>query len=332
MEEEITFTTYGPHSNIDDDNGGNEDGGSQSSLRSTYNILGYGGEGSFGTIRFAQHQKTGAMVAIKTYFPRNEDGVASSTIREICLLKELHHPNIISMLGVHFQGRDVMLILEYYDMDLAHYMYHTGREGMTLGHIKSFMHQLLSGLEYCHGHRVIHRDLKPKNILIKQNGSLCVTDFGLSRTFSIPFQKGTPKVATLNYCAPELLLSSSDYALPIDIWSVGCIFAEMMMLSPLFCCSQSIGQILAIFRLLGTPDETSWPSVTKLDYFSWEYPKWEKKDLKAYIIQQSGGFSMNGLAFDLLESFFIYPPGQRITAKKALEHPYFYDTFDMLVL
>ncbi|CAO3599047.1 unnamed protein product [Absidia cylindrospora] len=239
MEDRKNVTTNSPYSNIYQGYGGNEDDGSQLSLGSTYKILGYGGEGSFGAIRFGQHKKTGALVAIKTYFPRHEDGVASSTLREISLLKELHHPNIISMVGVHFQDEDVMLILEYYDTDLAHYMKHTGREGMTLDHIKSFMHQLLSGLEYCHGHRVIHRDLKPKNILIKRNGNLCITDFGLSRTYSVPFNKGTPKMATLNYRAPELLLSRSDYALPIDIWSVGCVFAEMMMLAPLFCCKFS---------------------------------------------------------------------------------------------
>ena len=133
----------------------------------------------------------------------------------------------------------------------------------------------------CHSHRVLHRDLKPQNLLIDtETNSLKLADFGLARAFAIPLRAYTHEVVTLWYRAPEILLGAKQYSTPVDVWSIGCIFAEMINQSPLFPGDSEIDQLFKIFRGLGTPDDSVWPEVSQLPDYKPQFPKWKAKEMK----------------------------------------------------
>jgi serine/threonine protein kinase len=135
------------------------------------------------------------------------------------------------------------------------------------------MHQLLRGLHYCHSHRILHRDLKPQNLLIDRTGRLTIADLGLSRVFGVPMRTYTHQVITLWYRAPEILLGSYHYSTAVDMWSVGCIMAEMMTFSPIFPGESQIDELFRIFRTLGTPDENVWPGISTLPDYNENFPR-----------------------------------------------------------
>jgi len=186
--------------------------------------------------------------------------------------------------------------------------------------LKSYLYQLFRSIFYCHGHRVLHRDLKPQNLLLDKHGQLKLADFGLARAFGVPVRTYTHEVVTLWYRAPEILLGSKVYSCPVDIWSVGCIFAEMATRHPLFPGDSEIDELYKIFRILGTPTEETWPGVSKLpDYKPTNFPKWKATNLSHVLpnVEPAG--------IDLLAQMLAYDPAKRISAKKALKHPYFDD-------
>merc|ERR1712185_459314 len=145
------------------------------------------------------------------------------------------------------------------DQDLKKYL-DVCDGGIELTIVKSFLFQLLTGVAYCHHHRVLHRDLKPQNLLINREGELKLADFGLARAFGIPVRSYTHEVVTLWYRAPEVLMESTCYSTPLDIWSCGCIFVEMATGRPLFPGSRDQDQLVRIFKILGTPTVAPWPS------------------------------------------------------------------------
>lgn len=193
------------------------------------------------------------------------------------------------------------------------------RDSLAPEIVQSYMYQLLSGINYCHSRRIIHRDLKPQNLLIDTRGRLKIADFGLARCFGVPLRAYTHEVVTLWYRAPEVLLGSISYSIGLDIWSIGCIFAEMAMHKPLFVGDSEIDQLFAIFRVLGTPTAITWPGVAELQDWKDHFPKWQKRDLADCIKK------LNRDAINLLEKSLTYFPGARITAKRMLQHPYFFD-------
>ena len=134
------------------------------------------------------------------------------------------------------------------------------------------MFQILAGINFCHARRVLHRDLKPQNLLIDKSGALKLADFGLARAFGIPVRTYTHEVVTLWYRAPEILLGLKQYSTPVDMWSIGCIFAEMIMKRPLYPGDSEIDELFKIFRTLGTPDEETWPGVSKLPDYKPTFP------------------------------------------------------------
>ncbi|PPR05021.1 hypothetical protein CVT24_010214 [Panaeolus cyanescens] len=281
------------------------------------------GEGTYGVVYKAKDVNNGSIVALKKIRLEAEDeGVPSTAIREISLLKELKDDNIVRLLDIVHADQKLYLVFEFLDVDLKRYI-ETGNQNrtpITLPIVKKFTHQLNSGLLFCHSHRILHRDLKPQNLLIDRRDNLKLADFGLARAFGIPMRTYTHEVVTLWYRAPEVLLGARHYATAIDMWSVGCIFAEMAMQgAPLFPGDSEIDQIFKIFRILGTPNEEIWPGVSGLPDYKPSFPQWSRQDLARVV----STLDENGL--DLLKSTLTYDSAKRISAKRALQHPYFAD-------
>ena len=182
-----------------------------------------------------------------------DEGVPGTAIREVSLLRELDHPNIVTLRDVVHSNNQLFLVFEYLDQDLKHFM--TGvREQGTRIHtmiIKSYVRQILEGIACCHSFRILHRDLKPGNLLIDKSGRLKLADFGLARGFTMPVRTYTHEVVTLWYRAPEILMGCKQYGTAVDMWSVGCILAEMFTCSPLFPGDSEIDQLFRIFRCMG---------------------------------------------------------------------------------
>lgn len=280
------------------------------------------GEGTYGVVNRARCKETGQTVALKKVRLDHEDeGVPGTAIREICLLKELRHTNIVALLDVLCQPTQLYLVFEYLDYDLKKFMKsHNG--DLTMQQVKSFSYQLLNGVAYCHSHRVLHRDLKPQNLLLNNDGIMKIADFGLARAFSIPVKTYTHEVVTLWYRAPEILLGQRQYATPVDLWSVGCIIAEMCTGMALFPGDSEIDTIFKIFRTLGTPNENVWPGISQLPDFKPTFPQW-RVDLRVRLKEICK--RMDPVGLDLLVSLLTYDPVERITAIQALSHPWFRD-------
>lgn len=279
------------------------------------------GEGTYGVVYSARDMKHGnRCVALKKIRLESEDeGIPSTTIREISLLKELRDENIVPLYDiVHSNSNKIYLVFEHLDMDLKKYMEHIPEgQGMDPPIVKSFLLQLIKGIYHCHSHRVLHRDLKPQNLLINKDGKLKVADFGLARAFGVPLRSYTHEVVTLWYRAPEILLGGKQYSTGVDMWSVGCIFAEMADRKPLFSGDSEIDQIFKIFKVLGTPTKEVWPEVESLNEYKTTFPQWKRQDLSLIVK------NLDPLGIDLLSQLLTYDPAMRMSAKRARDHPYF---------
>ncbi|XP_012289017.1 cyclin-dependent kinase 2 [Orussus abietinus] len=276
------------------------------------------GEGTYGVVYKAKDKLTGKLVALKKIPLETEsEGVPSTAIREISLLKELVHPNVVQLLDVVEGEKHLYLVFEFLQQDLKKLLdsVKTGLEPML---VKSYLWQLLKGIAFCHLHLTLHRDLKPQNLLIDREGFIKLADFGLARAFGVPVRTYTHEVVTLWYRAPEILLGTKLYSTAVDVWSLGCIFAEMATRRALFPGDSEIDQLFRIFRTLGTPDETMWPGVSQLPDYKSMFPRWEARSLEEVVP------SFDADAKDLLRKLLTYDPNNRIPAMSALEHPYFH--------
>jgi len=280
------------------------------------------GEGTYGVVFKARRRDTRdleAFVAIKKIRLDHEDeGVPSTALREMAALKELDHSNVVSLIDIKHSlarpSQKLYLIFEYLDQDLKKYM--DSVKSMSQPLVRSYSEQLLRGLDYCHGRRIMHRDLKPQNLLIDKQGNLKLADFGLARAFSLPVRPFTREVITLWYRAPELLLGSPTYSTPVDVWSAGCIIAEMSSHRPLFPGDSEIDQLYKMFRTLGTPTDEEWPGVTQFKDYKAAFPQWPKMGLTKVVKGPS-------LLLDLLSNMMVYDPSCRVSAKHALLHDFF---------
>ncbi|EFC50050.1 cell division control protein 2 [Naegleria gruberi] len=293
------------------------------------------GEGTYGVVYRAIDLTNKNVVAIKKIRLEHEDeGVPSTSIREISLLKEMHHPNVVNLIEVIHGDDNLHLVFEFIELDLKKYMNEFKRiEGekkkripIPMSMIKSCLYQTLKGIAFCHSARIIHRDLKPQNILVQKTKDndlmLKLADFGLARAFQLPCGKLTHEVVTLWYRAPEILLGSEKYSTPVDIWSIGCIFAELVNGTALFPADSEIDMLFKIFQNLGTPNEEIWPGVSSLKGFASfnnKFPKWKGNHLPAVCSR------LDDCGIDLLTRMLEYQPNKRISAKEALKHPFFDD-------
>mmetsp|Transcript_51277 Transcript_51277/g.104294 ORF Transcript_51277/g.104294 Transcript_51277/m.104294 type:complete len:303 (-) Transcript_51277:1609-2517(-) len=283
------------------------------------------GQGAYGTVYKGQDLRTGQPVALKKALTTSEEeGVPPTTLREISILRSVSECEfIVKLLDVvnakTKSGKSLLyIIFQYLDCDLKAFMVSTKGKGTGLNNStsKEFCFQLLLGLKHCHGQGIMHRDLKPQNLLVENGIKLKIADFGLSRNFNIPVGRYTHEVVTLWYRAPEILLGAKCYSTPIDLWAVGCILAEMLTGKPIFCGESEIEQLLAVFRVLGTPNSKNWPSVG--EFRDWhDFPQWGSQKLNKVFP------NVDPEGINLLQSFLRLDPSKRVTVSMAIESPFF---------
>lgn len=294
---------------------------SNNEVRSKYKKIEKIGEGTFASVFLARNIHTATLVAIKklkTGAAGARDGIDVTAMREFKFLKELHHPNIVGLLDVFSSGTNqpsINLVLEYLNTDLEAIIKDRALI-FTANDIKSWMLMLCRGLEYCHRNWCLHRDLKPNNLLISPSGELKIADFGLARGCADPGSRMTSQVVTRWYRAPELILGVRAYADGVDMWAVGCIFAELMLRTPYLPGESDADQLTTIFRALGTPTEADWPKHTSLPYYR-KFEQFPKQNLAFLFTAASSE------ALDFLSACLRYDPLRRLRSRQALTHAYF---------
>jgi len=288
-------------------------------------ILGYG---AYAIVCEAENSRTGSYVAIKKNSNVFHDlSDARRILREIKLLAHFDHDDIVKLIDTIPPDldeiksfKDVYLVLQKMEVPLSKVIKHTRLEDP---HYKIFVYQMLRGLKYIHSAGVIHRDLKPNNILV--NGIDCnlkITDFGLARGVWKEEQELTEYVVTRWYRAPEIACSAKHYDEKVDLWSVGCIFAELMLRRPFFPGGNHIEQLKLIFIILGTPASLDWVKTPAVRSWIEQMGHCEGKNLRKIFPAASE------LAMDLLIKMFEVDPSKRISSKNALAHPYLMEHHD----
>lgn len=281
-------------------------------------------EGTYGVVYRAKDRRTGDIVALKKLkMEREKEGFPITSLREINTLLKAQHPNIVTVreIVVGSNMDKIYIVMDYVEHDLKVLMEHM-TQGFRIGEVKTLMIQLLRAVDHLHDNWILHRDLKASNLLLSNKGILKVGDFGLAREYGSPLKSYTPIVVTLWYRAPELLLGTKEYSTPIDLWSVGCVFAELLTMKPLFPGKSEIDQINRIFKELGTPSDKIWPGPPSYS----ELPAVKKMTFTEYPfnnLRNKFGAYLTDKGFDLLNRFLTYDPKRRIAAADALNHEYF---------
>lgn len=280
------------------------------------------GRGTWGVVHGAVQKGTGRMVAIKKIkSERKDDGINFTAVREIKLLREFRHPNIIELVDV-FTTPDmaVCLIYECAHTDLEKIL-KDKRIPISNGDTKQHLKTLLEAIAACHDRWILHRDLKPDNMLFLKDGTMKLADFGLARMYGTPKTRLSPQAITLWYKPPELLLGSFEYSAAADMWSVGCIFAELLLRRPLLGqnINNDLAQLEKIFEVFGTPTETNWPDheTLPLVHRGLTWNPTTPLDLGEIFVAAPPG------ALILLKSLLVLDPNKRFRAHEALASSYF---------
>ncbi|TID27618.1 Nitrilotriacetate monooxygenase component A [Venturia nashicola] len=323
-----------------------------------YKIIGFISSGTYGRVYKARSNKG----EVGEFKPDKEGeigytGISQSAIREMALCTELAHPNVVHTVEIILEEKCIYIVFEYAEHDLLQIIHHhtqPQRQAVPARTIKSIMFQLLQGLLYLHRNWVMHRDLKPANIMVTSQGEVKIGDLGLARLFLKPLNSlftGDKVVVTIWYRAPELLLGSRHYTPAVDLWAVGCIFAELLSLRPIFKGEEAKmdnkksvpfqrNQMQKIVEIMGMPQKDRWPLLASMPEFP-QLPgllnsnhrvanptgldNWYWSILNQYKYPKNGPPNMTpgeeGL--NLLRGLLEYDPAQRLTAEGALQHAYF---------
>ncbi|TFK49340.1 Pkinase-domain-containing protein [Heliocybe sulcata] len=308
--------------------------------QSDYDVLTKLGEGTFGEVHKAIHTQAGRAVALKRILMHNEkEGMPVTALREIKILKALNHPcivDILDMFVVRSKGKEaplsVYMVFPYMDHDLAGLL-ENERVKLQPSQIKLYMKQLLEGTEYMHRNQILHRDMKAANLLISNNGSLRIADFGLARSYDPNIVRGgdyrldrygrerkyTNCVVTRWYRPPELLLGARQYGGEVDIWGIGCVLGEMFWRKPILAGSSDIDQLDKIWQLCGSPNQQNWPNWDQLPGCEGvkRFPLYNRRVKQVYE-------TIGPETYDLLDKLLTLNPRERITASEALDHDYFW--------
>lgn len=277
------------------------------------------GEGTYAVVYAGRQVSTGRAIAIKKIkLGQFKEGLDMSAIREVKFLRECHHENVIELIDVYSHKQNLNLILEFLSADLEHLIKDRSILFST-GDVKSWLLMTLRGLHYLHARFILHRDLKPNNLLLSADGTLKLADFGLARDFGQAYAALSPNVVTRWYRAPELILGARSYGTGIDVWAVGCIFAELLLRNPYMPGDNDLGQLDIIFQALGTPNQgevEDWPGVRELPSFV-DFKQYPRPDPRLLF----SAASEEELA--LLHWMLSLNPLSRPTTVQALRHTYF---------
>ncbi|OAD56296.1 Cyclin-dependent kinase 20 [Eufriesea mexicana] len=285
-----------------------------------YIITGKIGKGAQGIVLKAYDVETEKDVALKKLFLKNIDnGISTSIIREIKILQQLKHLNVIELLDAFPVGLDFIMVFEYMPTGLWEIIKDNDIL-LTPVQVKIYTKMILEGIAYIHEKNIIHRDLKPANLLINEKGILKIADFGLGRLLWKNVTKPySHQIATRWYRAPELLYGARYYTSAIDMWSIGCIFGELLNKSPLFPGETDIEQLAIVLKYLGSPTSETWPDLSILpDYNKITFP-YHKGIVWERIIEDT-----EPEAIDLISKILIYNSSKRLSASEALRHVYFH--------
>lgn len=284
-----------------------------------YEKIKFLGEGQFATVYKARDVEKEKIVAVKKIKVGSQaeirDGINRTALREIKLLFEVYHENVLGLLDVFGYKSNVSLVFDYMDTDLEVIIKDTSIV-LTAANIKSYMLMTLLGLEHLHLSWILHRDLKPNNLLVNSEGVLKIADFGLAKVYGSPSRINTHQVVTRWYRSPELLFGARHYSVGVDMWAVGCILAELLLRVPFLPGESDLDQLTRIFQTLGTPTEETWPGVTGLqDYI--QFKTFPGMPLK-HIFTAAGDDLL-----DLISALLSVNPVSRVSCTQALKMPYF---------
>jgi serine/threonine protein kinase len=293
---------------------------------SNYHKLDRLGKGTYSVVFKVKHNTTGIEYAAKKFtYDSIDDGITSTTLRELAALKCCNHPNILKIISIFKTKSYYYAILPCYHRDLKSYwnllQMPVGSDKLLIT-IKSITYQMLQGLHHIHSRGFIHRDLKPQNILInwdetRLDHQVVICDFGLVRRFTCHNDMNsykTPEIITLWYRPPEIILGDKKYGNVVDMWSIGCIVAELLLKKPLFPGDSEFDQLMKIFQCMGTPDINS--ELGQFTDYKITFPKW-KNSFNEKITNHDPN------VIDLMKKMLHMEPSCRISCKEALEHPFF---------
>jgi len=295
------------------------------------------GQGTYGSVFVGQDKVTNGIVALKRInTEQEENGFPITAIREVKILKALTHVNIVTLKEIVTSKdsgaipKNVFMVFEYLEYDLTG-MLETPEIRFSQDHIKSWSQQLLNGVHYMHKNKIIHRDLKPSNLLINKQGELKIADWGLARSWNSEMKRLTNKVITLWYRPPELLLGCLEYSPKIDMWSVGCIVAEMFRRTGFLKGSTEASQLDLIFRTCGHPSDEDWCEMSKTCRLAKKFerspdePRLPNRLEEALKSQLANPKWMTDSALHLIVKMMELNPEKRWSAEDALDADYFFE-------
>ena len=307
------------------------------SVYDTYERLARISEGTYGVVWKARDMATNEIVALKQIKfdsdQQKKQGFPVTALREIGVLLALNHECIVTAkeMVVGSDSDKVFMVMEFMELDLQEAMKQKRQYPNVLrqGELKGIMQQILSGTNHMHSKWFLHRDLKTSNILVHKTGKVALCDFGLARRFQDPPRALTQLVVTLWYRAPELLFGENCYGPGIDMWSLGCIFGELICQEAIMQGQGELDQIDKIFQMVGAPTEETWPGFGKLPsagIFRWKSNQNKILLPEKFPVNAPPHFRqtfLDGNGYDLLSKMLTLDPKKRISAADALNHIYF---------
>jgi cell division cycle 2-like protein len=283
-------------------------------------------EGTYGVVYRARDLETEEVIALKQLklsAAKSDDGFPVPSLREVFILSKLDHINVVSLLEVvvGHTPLHIFMVMEYAEHELRALL---ERHTFSVAEAKCLIKQLLSGVAHLHERWVIHRDLKTSNILLTNSGVLKVADFGLARHFGDPLRPMTKNVITMWYRAPELLMGQRQYTTAVDVWSTGCVFAEIFLRKPVFAGKSELHQLTLIYELTGVPTEDSWPGYESLPnrknfLLKQSLPRWRT------VFPEPPESLVSNMGLELLRRLLTCCPERRVTAEASIEDPYFWE-------
>lgn len=280
------------------------------------------GEGSYGVVFKCRNRDTGQIVAIKKFVESEDDPLIKKiALREIRMLKQLKHNNLVNLIEVFRRKRKLHLVFEYCDHTVLNELDRNTR-GVPEQQVKKIIWQVLQAVNFCHQHNCIHRDVKPENILITKHGVIKLCDFGFARILTGPGDDYTDYVATRWYRAPELLVGDTQYGPPVDVWAVGCVFAELLCGAALWPGKSDVDQLYLIQRTLGDliPRHKQIFSTNQF-FHGLTIPEPDTRVPLEYRFP-----NINAQALSFMKACLQMDPSARLTCEELLEHTYF-DSF-----